>query len=359
MTRKITVLGAGHGGHATAAELALYGFQVNLWEFPEFRSSIEPIIQSGGIQIKGAGKVGFAKLNRVTTDIAEALEDDVEVVISTVVANAHRRVAEVCVPHLRDGQLFLFWGKGGGSLMFRQVMRTTNAKAKVLLGECPSLPYGCRRRGPALVEVLSPLKTGVPVVAFPKADTEKVLGIVRGLYHDRPDMFAPGQSVLESIMLDYNGVTHPAVTLCNAGRIEGSKTDWPHWGEGFTPSVARLEAGIDEERLALVNALGLTGAPTQPIRSPQWLGPGGLLTTVEAPRSLDVRYVTEDTPCALVTYSSLGHMLKVPTPVIDSMITLFSTLLGRDFRSRQYGARTVEDLGLAGMSATQIREYAG
>lgn len=359
MTRKITVLGAGHGGHATSAELSLYGFDVNLWEFPEYKSNIEPIVQRGGIEIKGAGKVGFGKLHRVTTDISEALEKDVDIVISTVVANAHGRIAELCVPHLRDGQVFLFWGKGGGSLIFRRVMKDKKAKAQILLGECPSLPYGARRRGPALVEVLSPLKKGVPVVGFPKKDTEKVLSAVRDLYPDRPDMFVAGQSVLESIMLDYNGVTHPAVTLCNAGRIEGSKADWPHWGEGFTPSVARLEAAIDEERLALVKALGLTGAPTEPIRSKSWLGPGGLLTTVEAPRSLDVRYVTEDTPCALVTYASLGDMLKVPTPVIDSMITIFSSLLDRDFRSGEFGARTAEDLGLAGMTAKQIRDYAG
>ena len=84
-----------------------------------------------------------------------------------------------------------------------------------------------------------------------------------------------------------------------------------------------------------------------------------MISTVEAPKTLDVRCITEDTPCGLVTYSSMGQMLNVPIPVIDSMITIFSALLGRDFRSREYGARTVEDLGIAGMTPEEYQKLRG
>jgi opine dehydrogenase len=322
MVKKIAVLGAGHGGHAASADLSLYGSKVNLCEFPEYESNIEPIIKRGGVEIYGSANVGFGKLDKATTNIADALEEDVDVIISTVVANAHRKIAELCAPYLRDGQVVMLWGKGGGTLVFKKVMKDKNVKANILLGETNSLPYGARRRGPALVEVLSPLKKGTLLVGFPAKDTERFMNVVRELYPDRPDFFAAGESVLENIMYDLNAVTHPAVTLCNAGRIEFTKGDFPHWGEGFTQSVAKLEAALDEERLAIVKTLGLTGASTRPVRSTEWIGPGGLLSMIKAPPTLDIRYITEDTPCGLVTYSSLGDMLGVETPVIDALITI-------------------------------------
>lgn len=356
MVEKIAVLGAGHGGHAASADLTLYGFKVNLWEFPRFKENIDPIIERGGIDIYGSARVGFAKLNRATTDIQEALED-VDVIIGAVIANAHRTIAELCAPHLRDGQTVMLWGKGGGTLVFSKVLRDLGVKKDILLGEANSFPYGCRRRGPAKVEVLSPLKKGTVLVGFPAKDTGRLMDIVHELYPDRPDFFVQGDNVLESMMYDLNAVTHPAVTLCNAGRIEFTKGNFPHWGEGFTASVARLEAALDEERLAVVKAMGLTGVSTNKVRSSYWLKPGGLLTTVKAPPTLEIRYITEDTPCGLVTFSSIGQMLGVETPVIDSLITVFSALLGRDFRKKEYGARTVEELGLVGMSPEQMREY--
>ena len=41
---KVTILGAGNTGYATAAQLALSGFDVALGELPEFKVAIEPIL---------------------------------------------------------------------------------------------------------------------------------------------------------------------------------------------------------------------------------------------------------------------------------------------------------------------------
>ena len=46
------------------------------------------------------------------------------------------------------------------------------------------------------------------------------------------------------------------------------------------------------------------------------------LEVCEGPFKLDTRHLTEDIPYGLVTYSSLGRMLGVPTPVTDAIITL-------------------------------------
>ena len=67
------------------------------------------------------------------------------------------------------------------------------------------------------------------------------------------------------------------------------------------------------------------------------------LEVCEGPYTLDTRHLKEDIPYGLVTYSSLGRMLGVPTPVTDAIITLAEVLLRKDFRSI---GRTVESLGI-------------
>ena len=44
---KITIIGAGAGGSAIAADLTLAGWDVSLFEFPQFKENIEAIIQLG------------------------------------------------------------------------------------------------------------------------------------------------------------------------------------------------------------------------------------------------------------------------------------------------------------------------
>ena len=67
MTRKYTVIGAGHGGKAMAAHLALMGFKVTLYNrTPEH---VEIIKKRGGIELESVegGPHGFGKLALVTS----------------------------------------------------------------------------------------------------------------------------------------------------------------------------------------------------------------------------------------------------------------------------------------------------
>ena len=56
---------------------------------------------------------------------------------------------------------------------------------------------------------------------------------------------------------------------------------------------------------------------------------------------LITRYFTEDVPTGLVPISSLGQLLGIPTPTIDSVIHLASILCGIDFMKE---GRTVDKL---------------
>ena len=80
--------------------------------------------------------------------------------------------------------------------------------------------------------------------------------------------------------------------------------------------------------------------------------PTGPYQWTPTPPSLQHKYVIEDVPCGLVAMSELGRAAGVTTPVIDSLITLTSTMLRRDFRSE---GRNLAQLGLSGKTVGEIR----
>jgi opine dehydrogenase len=82
---KFAVIGAGHGGKAIAAHLAIKGFSVNLYNRTLMR--IKPIIKLKGIELEGEVN-GFGKLNKVSNRMQDVIKD-VDIVMVVVPANAH------------------------------------------------------------------------------------------------------------------------------------------------------------------------------------------------------------------------------------------------------------------------------
>ena len=72
---------------------------------------------------------------------------------------------------------------------------------------------------------------------------------------------------------------------------------------------------------------------------------------IMAPGVLDSRLIVEDVPMGLVPISALGRAAGVPTPIIDSVITLTGALVGQDFWK---SGRTMESLGIAGLDREQL-----
>jgi len=356
--KNIAVLGAGNGGHACSADLSLAGRTVNLYELPKFKASIEPIVKRGGIEITGASRVGFAKLNRVTTDIKEAIEG-VDIILITVPAFAHRQFAEICAPHLEDGQTVVYFGKGGGALEFAKVMKHFKIKEDILLGETNTLPYTTRLTGPAQVRVFVTAKK-VFTATFPARNNQELVSALKELY---PSVVPVG-SVMETILNDVNAVLHPAASLLNTGRIEYSKGEFYVYKEGITSSVIRVMKAVDNERLAIVKALGFDQIPFEKLLSDIGICPEGTLEEVvshvygaediKSPGSMQGRYIIEDVPYGLVSIASIGELVGVPTPVMKSLIALASTINQVDYWKE---GRTTEKLGIAKLSPSKLRKF--
>ena len=56
---KVTVIGGGNGGFATAADLTIRGHQVTLFELPQFSSGLSEVIKRGGIDMEAYANNGL------------------------------------------------------------------------------------------------------------------------------------------------------------------------------------------------------------------------------------------------------------------------------------------------------------
>ena len=101
---KLAVLGAGHGGFATAADLALAGHHVRLWS--RSPDALGPLVERATITLEAEGRHGTARLERATTDLAEAVEG-AEILIAPLPATSHEDLARRLAPYLNDRQLVL------------------------------------------------------------------------------------------------------------------------------------------------------------------------------------------------------------------------------------------------------------
>ncbi len=353
---KFTVVGAGHGGKAIAAHLAIKGFVVNLYN--RTMSKIQPIKKLGGIELEGEIK-GFGKLNIVTNNIEEALEG-VDVIMVVVPANGHISIARTCAPFLTEKQIVVLNpGRTCGALEFLNILRESGNHKDVTIAETQTFIYASRGMGPATAKIFR-IKQAIPIAAIPAKKTDKVL---RKLNEAFPE-FIPASSVIETSFNNMGAVFHPAITILNASRIESTLGNFQFYIEGVTQSVARILESVDEERVRVAHKLRCKNVYS----AIDWLSmaynvvedslfdaihsnPG--YVGIMAPRTTHVRYITEDVPMSLVPISETGKILGVKTNIIDSLINIAESIFKKDFRK---SGRNLKQLGLDGLDVNEIRD---
>lgn len=140
------VIGAGNGGKTSAADLAIQGRSVRLFEFPEFAANLDALAEDRTLRARGAVS-GDATLDLVTTDLAEAVEGADWIMVATQ-ALTHERAAVELAPLVRPDQpIVLNPGSTGGALRFARVFRESGMSAMPVLVEFGTLAYGCRAAG--------------------------------------------------------------------------------------------------------------------------------------------------------------------------------------------------------------------
>jgi len=355
---RFAVIGAGHGGKAMAADLAVRGFPVNL--FNRTPERIGAVALRGAIELEyedGVSRLG--RLVAVTTDVAEAL-DGADVIMVVVPASGHRDIAHRCAPHLRDGQIIILNpGRTGGALEFHQILNRQGCTADVTLAETGTFIFASRSVGPAQARIFR-RKNTVPLAALPAVRTGHVLEMVCEAY----PQFIPAPNVLHTSLDNMGAIFHPALTLLNAGWIERTKGDFQFYIDGVTRSTAHVLEVLDRERVTIAASLGVQTRPALGWLKDAYSAEGVTLYEaiqanpgyqgIKAPRNLRHRYIFEDVPFSLVPITSLGTQFGVDTWAMDSMARLACVIHGTNYFAR---GRQAEDMGLKGMRVSEVVRY--
>jgi opine dehydrogenase len=355
------VLGTGNSGQAFAADITLKGYSVNLAEVPEFEDNLRAIEKKGGIEISGEASNGFARLNMLTTDLKAAIKG-VDIIIVGGSAYAHEPFSKALAHDFEDGQ-FIFFTSNFGALRFRNWMKAAGVTTRVTPVESMSLLYATRAVEPGVVVCIG-VKNHLPVAALPAGRTREFLDKIQPIF----PQFAAADNVWLTSVNNLNPIVHPPMVLFNAGRIEatGGK-GWNLYADGATESVAKIMLAMDAERMTLLAPVSDGGIAFKDafenLYEDYSLGKKSLSETLRqspihgnpafpAPAAVDTRYITEDLPFGLAPWSSIGRMWGIPTPNIDAVIRIASTMLEKDYFTK---GLTVEDLGIAGMTPKDLK----
>ncbi|NNK94439.1 MAG: hypothetical protein HKP41_08830 [Desulfobacterales bacterium] len=358
MIDHVAIIGAGNGGKAAAVDMSLQGKKVRLFEFPEFAENVSKIFKDKTLVSTGAVQ-GKAVLELVTTRLSEAMEG-VDTVMVCTQALTHNRVAHEMAPFVKPDQLLVLNpGSTGGALHFAYVFRQLGLKNIPTIVETSTLTYGCRAKDER-VDV-SVKVNRVAYGTLPAKAVSRVGPHLEALYPG----FLRTDSVLEAGLNNANPVIHPPITILNGARIENEGDSTFFYKDGVSKTVAHLIRKLDEERLALLKALGYSGQ-ADPVTSVQQgyaqntdyydcYKKGSAFISFRNPNTLDNRYIHEDIGMGLVMFSSIGQLLKIPTPICRDIIGMGEAISGINFTAE--GKRTLQSLGLGDLSVGELKEY--
>ncbi|MEA4812681.1 MAG: NAD/NADP octopine/nopaline dehydrogenase family protein [Anaerolineaceae bacterium] len=355
---KITVIGAGNGGKAMAAHLALMGKDVTL--FNRTFEHIAVIAERGGIDLDyPEGISGFGKLAKVTDNIETALKES-NLIMVVVPSTGHRDIASITAPYLRDEHiLVLHPGRTCGAIEFYQVLKQEGCKTKPAIAEAETFIFASRSEGPSQARLFR-IKESVPLAALPANRTPEVLKAIHTAY----PQYIHGGNVLKTGLNNMGAIFHPALAMLNTGWIEATHGEFEFYVDGVTPSVAKVLEVLDRERVTVASALGLRARTGLEWLDLAYNARGDNLYEamhnqsgyygIKAPPTMNHRYLTEEMPMSLVPIASLGERYGVAVNGINSIIRLGCFMHNTDYWRK---GRTIEKLGIKELSIDELTKF--
>lgn len=342
----ISVLGAGNGGTAVAAELSMRGHEVSLIKTSHamhddnYNYLIE---REGAVNLIENGNKVTAKINRVTRDLS--LLSESEIVIIYIQSNYHEDLITRIKPYLCDGQILLI---NPGYLSTAYVLKHCKG-IDLTICEAQSSFVDCRIIEPGTIRI-GFRNVRNPLGIYPVSKTEYSRSKLDQLGY--PFVYLP--SVVEAALHNPNLIVHTVGAIMSIPRIEKTKGDYCMYHEVFTPSVWKILEALDKEKMDVMEKLGcqrISYVEACKYRNTLndkrdakevffWYA--NMPTRAKGPTVVDSRYITEDVPQGLVLLETLGKKLRVKTPTCTSLINLASSSLDRDFRLE---GRSIERLG--------------
>lgn len=348
----IAIVGAGNVGQAIAGHMVLVGHDVRL--FSRWEKDFEAIIANNGIDLSGDVE-GHAERPILTTDLGVAVIG-ADVVIVAAPAFAHAYLSEHLAALLEPDQLVVFQPSVLGSAVELARHFALAQRTPCLIAETATSLYTCRLRGPAQV-FIGAIKHAVHLATIPHTRTQNALDRLSHYFGDR---YVPGSDTLSVGLANCNAIYHVPPAVLNIKTVEDGDNLPLH--TLVTPRVAEVINALDEERLALAEALGVqTISFWEFLKGAYGVTEGTYMERIvqgygrqafPEPDSLTHRYFTEDIPFGLVIWSSLAKQIGLSLPLTDSFIKVSGIICGSDFEA---SGRTADVIGLEGVDAAGIR----
>ena len=334
-THTVFVCGAGHQGLSMAAHLALSGIEVRLWN--RSQKNIQEVLNTGIIHCNGIVK-GDAIISKVSYNMADVVSDFVMV---TTPSSAHKDIAREIAPYVhRDMVVILNPGRTFGAIEFAEELKKQGVEELPHIAEAQTIVYTCRKSGPNSTSILA-LKKDVEIAAIRGSSINYIM-------ERMPDCLRSYFKIVDSVgmtsLSNVGMVLHCAPMIMNIGWIESDKVDFKYYYDGISCSVARFLEKIDTERQVVARAGGFE---IESVR--EWMirtyGVAGnnllecirnneAYKEIDAPPTIESRYIFEDVPNGLVPVEAMGLEYGVPTPNITTIIDLACSVMDVDYRAR-------------------------
>ena len=359
---EIAVLGGGHGCYAAAVELSEKGHNVRFWR--RDGEGLQPVIEAGAITVQDFKSTREVEIANPTTSLAEAI-GGAELIVIPLPSLSHEALSKEVAPHLTDGQVVYLPPGTFGTYIFAKAMKDAGNSSDVSFAETGTLPYLARKHGPRLV-IISGYSTRLPTGVIPAKNTSYALELLLKAYP-----VEESEDALSGALMNAGPIIHPPLILMNAGPLEHFDA-WDIHNEGTQPSIRRTTDALDNERIAVREALGYT-APHFPLKDhynkegegDEWMygraAHEKLTDSGDWREDIDLkshRYMLEDTRLGLSLIVSVGKWAGVPTPIAAGLLSIASAVSERDLYAE---GRTLENLGLSDLSRTEMQSllYSG
>jgi len=342
---RVAVLGGGNGAQAAAADLSEQGHEVRHW-----RRDAGAL--RARINLKDAMGMREVRIARTCADVAEAVRG-AQLVFMPDPAFTQCDNARRLAPHIEQGQVvFLAPGTFGAYVMGRAL------GARCAVAETGTLPWLTRKHGPDTVAITA-RATRLPTGVFPARRHDDAFAVLKRVF----PAIEPVEDALSAALMNAGPVIHPPLILMNAGPLEHFER-WDLHKEGTQPAIRRVTDALDAERVAARVALGYA-APHFPLADhyradgEEWMYGRRVHQKVtdsgdwkERIVLTEHRYMREDVELGLAFLVSVCDWAGVDCPVARALLALGSAVQGRELRA---GPRTLEALGLAGLSREALR----
>ncbi|QLK86663.1 NAD/NADP-dependent octopine/nopaline dehydrogenase family protein [Staphylococcus sp. 17KM0847] len=337
---KIAIVGSGNGAVTAAVDMVDQGHDVKLYCRNQSIDKFDKAIEQGGFHYNNEGETCFINFTEISDNMEYVLKD-AEVVMLVIPSSFIEYYAELMVHYLREDQIVFFnMAAAMGSARFIKVLNEYHLDTRPVFAEANTLTYGTRVDFETATVDLSLKVRKVYFSTFDEKDLVMAFNKIEQIY----PYIVKEESLWRTNLENGNPEVHPGPTLLNVGRIDYSD-HFALYKEGITRHTVRLLHAVEQERLSLGRKLGFELETAKEARIERGyleremeeeplnkiFNHSPVFSRIPGPHKVNNRYLTEDIAYGLVLWSSLGREINVPTPNIDAIIVIASTILERDF----------------------------